>query len=263
MSITIEKIDISNSDLRFPEVKIENQAFPLGLSDDPSHNQVLWEEYLTSDFILTSEDHGTIRIKNEAGRYRVCMVIKCLEAKYFAVGLTFKEYWILLELCSYIQGNNPLFEIKDEYERHLTFIGVLILRYGKILGFRNTELVDLRVLLDYPELKVKVTNSRVYDSLKQHWHYSRIVEVRVEPVDSRFLERRDHTERYSSYTKGYGEGSSRAQKGKTPISFELDGENIEVKRRSLFDDSILHHIFTKLSHWIFGKNYGGDRERFF
>jgi hypothetical protein len=258
MDINIEKILIPNSDLRFPEVKLEPEVLPPGLSDDPSHIQKVYEEYLTSDFILTSEDHGTIRIKNEAGRYRVSMVIKTLEAKYFAKGLGFKEYWILLELASYIQGNKAFWEIKDEYERHLVFIAMLILRYGKISGFREQELVDLKLLLDYPELKVKVTNPRIYDSLKENWHWSRIVIVSIVPVDSQFLVRDNRGERYNSYTKGYGEGSSRARIGKTPVSAELDGEDFDEKRRSLYDDHLLHHIFIKLIHMIFGRKHLGD-----
>lgn len=263
MNMLIEKINISNSDLHFPKVKVEPEVLPPGLIDDPSHDQKVWEEYLSSDFILTSEDHGTIRIKNEAGRYMVGMTIKCLLAKYFAEELSFKEYWILLELGSYLQGNKPVWEVKDEHERHLLFIVLLVLKYGKIRGFRKQELVNLKVILDYPGLRVRVTNPRVYASLKQHWHYSRIVEIRIEPVNSRFLERRDHTERYNSYTKGYGEGSSRARNGKTPVSTELDGEDVDNIRRSPFDDSLLHHIFTKLLHWIFGTPGGNDRERFF
>jgi len=258
MEINIEKILIPNSDLQFPKVLIEPEVLPPGLSDDPSHIQKIYEEYLTSDFLLTSEDHGTINIKNEAGRYRVSMVVKTLLAKYFAVGLGFKEYWILLELASYLQGNKLIFEVKDDYERHCLFIAALILRYGRIRGFRELELVDLRQLLDYPELKVKVTNPRVYDSLKEHWHWSRIVSVKIVPVNSRFLERNDRTEKYDSYTRGYGEGSSRARIGKTPVSTELDGEKSEKTRRSLFDDHLLFHIFTKLIHQIFGKNTKGD-----
>lgn len=265
MDIKIEKILIPNSDLRFPEVKPEIGDLPPGLSDDPSRFQRMWEEYLSSNFILSSEDHGTIIIKNEAGRYRVSMVIKTLLAKYFAEsGLGFKEYWILLELSSYLQGLKPIWEIKDEHERHLLFISNLILKYGKIQGFRAYELLDLRELLDDSSLKVKVTNPRVYGSLKEHWHWTRIVIVKIVPVDSRFLERQDYTERYNSYTKGYGEGSSRARKGKTPISAELDGEDFDEKRRSLYDDHLLHHIFSLLIHRIFGKEFWkDDKTRFY
>jgi hypothetical protein len=265
MEINIEKIFIPNSDPAFPEVKAKDSSLPLGLSDDPSHIQKIYEEYLTSDFILMSEDHGTIKIKNEAGRYRVSMVIKTLLAKYFACeGLSFKEYWILFELASYLQGNKPPWALKDDYERHVVFISILVLKYGRIRGFREHELIDIKELLDEDPLLVKVTSPRVYASLKEHWHWSRIVEVKIVPVDSQFLTRNDHSERYNSYTRGYGEGSSRAQKGKTRISAELDGEDSEPKRRSLFDDSLLEQIFTKLVHRIFGKNYLGDeRNRYF
>lgn len=260
MELKIEKILIPNSDPQFPDKKVEETVSLLGLSDDPSHTQLYEEDYLTAvDFSLTSEDHGTIRIKNEAGRYRVSMVIKTLLAKYFATtGLSFKEYWILLELCNWIQGSKTVFEIKDEYERHLVFIAILVLKYGRIQGFRNIELVDLRTLLDKSPLVVKVTNPRIYDSLKEYWHFSRIVEIKIVPVDSQFLERRNNGKRYDSYTKGYGEGSSRAQKGKTAFSAELDGEDYESNRRSLFDDQRLHHVFTKLIHWILGNRAKGD-----
>jgi len=260
MELKIEKILIPNSDLHFPEKKVEDTVLLLGLSDDPSHNPKVKEDYLSAiDFSLTSEDHGTIRIKNEAGRYRVSMVIKTLLAKYFAEkGLSFKEYWILLELCTWIQGSKPIWEIKDKFERHLVFISTLILKYGRIQGFRPIELVDLQDLLDKSSLSVKVTNPRIYASLKEFWHYSRIVEISIVPVDSRFLERRNNSKRYESYTKGYGEGSSRAQKGKTAISAELDGEDFDEKRRSLFDDHQLHLVFTRLVHWILGKRTKGD-----
>ena len=260
MDIKIEKILIPNSDLRFPEVKPEIGDLPPGLSDDPSHISKEWEEYLMDNFILTSEDHGTIIIKNEAGRYRVSMVIKTLLAKYFASGLGFKEYWILLELGSYLQRNVPIWEVKDEYERHLLFISNLILKYGRIRGVRAQELLNIKKLLEDSELKVKVTNPRVYGSLKEHWHWSKIVSIRIVPVDSRFLERKEFSNRYNSYTRGYGEGSSRARKGKTPISAELDGENIDIKRRSLYDDNLLFQIFSLLIHRIFGKNFWNDDE---
>lgn len=264
MEIKIEKILIPDSDLRFPVVEPETVVHPPGLSDDPSHTLKEWEEYLSSDFLLTSEDHGTISIKNEAGRYQVSMTIKTLLAKYFAEGLGFKEYWILLELTSYLQGLKQIGEIKDEYERHIVFISYLILRYGSIRGFRKKELVDLRHLLETCPLTVKVHDKRIFYSLKEHWDWSRIVIVRIVPVDSQFLERNDRTERYNSYTRGYGEGSSRARIGKTPVSSELDGEDSDIKRRSLFDDNLLYYFFVYLVHRILGKDYDPDEKtRFF
>lgn len=234
----------------------------MGLMGDPSQSDLLWEEYLLeSDFILSSEDHGTIRIKNEAGRYRVSMVMKTLISKYFSdgKGLSFKEYWILLELLNSIRGTKHIFEIKDEYERHLSYIATLILKYGKIRGFRLEEQVDLVRLIELnPDLKVKVTNPRIYHSLKEHWHWSRIIIVSIVPVDSRFLERMDHSKKYDSYTKGYGEGSHRAHESKTPFSAELDGEDTDLIV-SPSDDPILFRIFNILVHWIYRKDPSSAR----
>lgn len=261
MKRSIEKIELSNGDTDFLDLQKEERVSTLSLMGDPSHSDLLWEDYLSdSDLLLTSEDHGTIRISSEAGRYRVSMVMKTLVAKYFALGgLGIKEYWILFELLESIRGSKHIFEIKDEYERHIAYISLLILKYGKINGLRFKEQVDIRQLLDLcPELKVKVTSPRIYHSLKIHWHWSRIITISIVPVDFSILVRNDHTTKYDSYTRGYGEGSHRAQCGKTPFSSELDGEETE-RKVSPSDDPILFRLFTLLTKKIFRTDPSASR----
>lgn len=256
MSINIEKILISNDLHPLPEVELVQSLLFEGLSEDPSPPTSVYEDYLKSDFILTSEDHGTIRISSEAGRYRCSMVLKTLLSKYFAEGLTFKEYWIVLELAAYLQGNRPLLGIKDDYERHIVFISMLILKYGQIQGFRQFELLPIQKILESENLLVKVTNPRTYQSLKEHWHWSRIVKVTIVPVDSRFLERNDRTKRYDSYTKGYGEGSSRAFRNRDPRADLVDEfyDQDQLKDFTKFDE-IIFSIVSKILHFVVARKF--------
>lgn len=56
-----------------------------------------------------------------------------------------------------------------------------------------------------------------------HWRPERFLEVKAVLVDV-FMNRSGSSSRYSSYTKGYGESHRSPRRQKTPVSYELDGE---------------------------------------
>lgn len=64
---------------------------------------------------------------------------------------------------------------------------------------------------------------RTFNSWLQHWVPDKWLQVRIVPVDILF-DRSKFSEPYSSYCKGYGEGTSRGPR-KTPYDPELDGED--------------------------------------
>jgi hypothetical protein len=110
---------------------------------------------------------------------------------------------------------------------------------------------ELRSLLS-PYLMDK----RTYGSRHKTWRPEKFFRIRAVPVELLIERSSNGTERYSGYTKGYGESHGNAHRQKTKPSCELDGDP------GLPDDAErnLKHRVTDLDHqpanslWIKFKN---------
>jgi hypothetical protein len=122
-------------------------------------------------------------------------------------------------------GSKAPSELKDERQRQTALLAHLIL--GTFRGNWNSLGERLQILDE--EVFQAIANSnwlpdkRTYNSWVQHWQPDRWLEVRIVPLEF-LLERSAYSEPYSSYCKGYGEGTSRGALS-TPYDSELDGES--------------------------------------
>lgn len=196
-------------------------------SDYPPPN--LTVEGVRADELLTNliDYQLTVRPKVELDRYSVSMLLEmtCWEA--LDRGIDF-VLWITIEyLSSYLLGSRKVWEVRDKNERRVVTLAHLLL-----LTCQNSWL-DLRERIQVPNeiqeyiyLNALISSKRALGSRKSHWVSSKYLEVRTVRLDV-FLEREDSSVRYSSYCKGYGEGSSKGRRQKTKPSAELDGEDME------------------------------------
>jgi len=151
-------------------------------------------------------------------------------------------------------------EIKDKYERQSVLTSQVIIRdlAGKALLLDeltqlSTQTRDL--ILNSRSLMTKDT----YQSRLAHWRPERLLKMVTVPVDV-IIERSGNSVRYTSYCKGYGEGTGTARRGKTPQCFELDGE--ETPEWKLSEQSLSAKEFTQtvflLAHFEWLKKFGTE-----
>lgn len=175
----------------------------------------------------TMEFHMTIRTKvtNLTPR-QASMLLAMACYKAYKQGVDFTLYMALEFLYNRLKksGQDPL-EVKDKRIRETLLVTELILYYirGNWLNF-----VDRERLPD--DVREAVHNSgwipsdRTATSWKQHWNLEKYLEVKIVPME--YLIERDKlssAERYSGYTRGYGNDGSPPAPGKTRPSPELDG----------------------------------------
>jgi len=101
-----------------------------------------------------------------------------------------------------------------------------------------------------------VPSKSTYASWSQYHSPRKYFKVRAVRLDT-FLENERNYERYSSYTKGYGEGGKLSRVQRTPFSSELDGEVPGEDSKwnfSLLEVSKYNDILTQIEKRRFGKN---------
>jgi hypothetical protein len=92
---------------------------------------------------------------------------------------------------------------------------------------------------------------RTISSWKPTYSIRKYFEARTVLLDA-FLENERNSERYSSYTKGYGEGGKLSRILKTPHSFELDGSAEREEKPpeySLLELSTYSAILSSIEKW--------------
>lgn len=153
----------------------------------------------------------TIRLKfSEVTRKQLSMLTAVAVAKATYSGVDIPLYLMLEYLDSTLRkSGTDVLEIIDERERHTVLLCELVLRAvrGTWLSFGEKEIL--------PEDVVEVIhnsgwlpNKRTLQSWKQHWNLEKYLELRIVPVDL-FRDRTPNSaERYSGYTKGYGQDGS-------------------------------------------------------
>jgi len=102
---------------------------------------------------------------------------------------------------------------------------VLSWTYGDWLDLVAREPIPAHVSASIPQEWLPVP--RTYQSWKQTYDVRKFFKVRIVPLNTLIENRTSNTERYSSYTKGYGNGGHRSPTLKTPYSSELDGESTD------------------------------------
>lgn len=206
-------------------MKHHGDVSPAGVSTVPSTNPSGGESDIQNP-LISSDYHLTVKIVNsQLTRRQISLLlgVLCYQAVHY--GVNFGMYLSLLHLNEILLGNKiKASEVKDKYERLSVLLSQVIIRdlAGKDLSLTENRRLSEKttnLLLNSRGLMTRDT----YKSRFNHWRPERFLSIRTVPVDV-IIERNGNSVRYSSYCKGYGEGTGTARRGKTPPSFELDGE---------------------------------------
>lgn len=153
-------------------------------------------------------------------------------------GITLQDWMILEFLYSYLLGQKQDYtQIKDFKEFEIILILKIVLLSGTWIGLEGKSMLPEDVLFLIRNSRW-VPNKRTFFSRKELFRLNRFLEVRIVPVDA-LLERSKGNVRYSSYCKGYGEGSSMARPQRTRPSAELDGEQVDIEKETLINVPLL------------------------
>jgi len=214
---------------------------------------------LPSDFSL--DYYLTVRLRVTLSRRECSLLLGILNYQACHFGMNFGMYLSMEFLSSLLLGNklHPS-EIKEKYERDCCFSTLIIL---SSVADRNWNLLELsnrvpqRIIQGLTEGGLLITK-RTYQSRFTTYRPEMLLEVRSVPVDNLIDRSKGNSQRYSSYTKGYGESHLSAHSQRTKPSFELDGDNSEKEYLNLKDISTLL-VLTQLELWT--KYYRKLREK--
>lgn len=209
------------------------EAEPMGFVDEPAQtppptlHMQLWVketelETIKKDFQMTIQANVTNLSAREASMLlMICNVQALRDGLDVTLYLSMEFLYALLTRSGSL---NPE-EIKDERVRQTCLLSHLILSSVRGEWTRMGERIKLldREVLEAISASQWLPTLRTYNSWLQHWDPGKWLSVRIVPLDY-LLNRSSYSEPYSSYCKGYGEGSSRGPKT-TPYDYELDGED--------------------------------------
>lgn len=182
--------------------------------------------------------HLTASIKNqELGPRELALITEVLEYQIVHFGINLNMVLALTTLYFRLLGNKrSSIEINSGKIRLICTIAEIIL--SEIGSAEFSLSADIKLLLK-PEvvslLSPYLMTKRTYGSRYKTWRPEKFLSIYAVPVD-KIIERdkKQSTERYSGYCKGYGESHPNAHRHKTKPSFELDGsEGPSSEQRNL------------------------------
>lgn len=187
---------------------------------------------LTKEFQMTIRANVTnLTVREASILLMVCNVQALKDGLDMTLYLSIEFLYALLTRSGSLKPE----DIKEEKVRQTALLSDLIMS-----SFRGewTQMGERIRILDSEVLEaIRASNwlpdKRTYNSWLQHWQPGKWLSVRIVPLDT-FLERSGHSEPYSGYCKGYGEGTSPGPK-KTPYDSELDGEEYTEPRPPEFN----------------------------
>jgi hypothetical protein len=189
---------------------------------EPSTTPYGGREHRTDSY-LTVEVQRTVSSRISLNRYQESMILKYLVSEVLAKGFLGEEnFYFIFYLLERLTRGGTIRQIRDSRERHVCLYAYTVLKYFPSFSRKGSdEIEDLRNFLLTFEGPVSF-DSRVLGAISR-WEPRRYLKVETEPLE-RLIERSGISQRYSSYCKGYGEGSPALRKRKTKFSAELDGE---------------------------------------
>jgi hypothetical protein len=195
-------------------------------SPPPTLKLAAWVGQRKLETIIT-EFHMTIQptVTNLSSREASMLLMVC-NVQALQEGIDMTLYLSMEFLLSYITRSGSLSpsEIKEERQRQTALLAHLILssfrgewtNLGERIKILNRQVRDAIVESHW------LPDARTYNSWLQHWVPDKWLKVRIVPVEY-LLDRSKFSEPYSSYCKGYGEGTHPGPQS-TPYDSELDGE---------------------------------------
>lgn len=185
------------------------------------------------------EYHLTAEIPNsQLSRRELSLLLEVLEYQIVHFGVNLNMLLGLYTLYSKLIGNKrEASEINDAKIRTVCTVAEILLKCLKDFEFSlyNGEFIEIP--LAYRDLLGPyLMRKRTYGSRYRTWRPEKFIRIRAVPVSTLFERSpNSNAERYSGYTKGYGESHSNAHRQKTKPSAELDGdpETISSDERNL------------------------------
>lgn len=234
---------------------------PAGVSTVPSSITSNGEITKTDISQMFTDYHLTAQLSQHLERRQVSLLLDILNYQSVHYGVNFEMYLFLLHCYEILIGSKvKASEIKDKNERRVALSSQVIIRdlAGIPLAFGDQKVKisekSQRLLINSRALMTR----DVFRSRFQIYRPERLLRLVTVPVDIKF-ERSGTSVRYSSYCKGYGEGTGTARRGRTPRSFELDGEEVqdEVLGQKLSDSELSQELFL-IAHFEWLKRFGAE-----
>lgn len=204
----------------------------------------LYSEYRhqnTSDFHL--EFQMTIQTRIERLSRKQATILSTISiVKAITVGIDIQLYLVQEWLLNFLTKSKPDFVSRNPYEqRAIQLITLCIsLVRGEWLTMDGREKLPPEVLKLIP--REWLPSQRTWESWQSTYRLEKFFQVRIVPLSVLIEDRTQYSERYSSYTKGYGNGGSTDPVEKTPYSFELDGDMTEQSPPTFpLEDLVLHN----------------------
>lgn len=231
---------------------------PPGVSTVPPQTDTAGGTKLNS--LLSSDYHLTVQLSVRLDRRQVSLLlgILCYQSVHF--GVNFQMYLQMLHLNDILIGNKvKASEIKDRYERLSVELSQVIIRdlAGQYLSFDEYIYLSSKTKRLLLQSRALMTRD-VFKSRFNHWRPEFFLRLKTVPVDV-IIERSGNSVRYTSYCKGYGEGTGTARKGRTPECFELDGEDAPewILSEQLSAKEFAQEAFL-LAHFEWLKRFGSE-----
>lgn len=226
----------SHSNSRFVVFKSESERTEYSIQFEVIGKQISYKQ---------EQDLWTVTFKRKVARKDIALTLQCMCDIYFIKGyLTTLEFVTMEFLTSYLLGDKiSASQIKDQRERIQIVSSFLILLFGErhFLFETREELIPLEQLFKTSLFPFKINNLRTLKSRLQIYNPASLLKIETVPDDSYNLSE-EESYPYISYCKGYSE--SYQKKTKTPLSFELDGEEFEEERDPLL--ILLYHQLSQL-----------------
>jgi hypothetical protein len=162
----------------------------------------------SSEVANLSEFHMTIQTRVTAlTQKQKTMLLTVSVVKALSIGIDITLYMAMEFLQNALKrsGSDPLYE-SNQHTRQALLLSELVLTSIKGSWFNlkerervSQELVEQIVATNW------LPNKRTLDSWSQHWDLEKYLSIRIVPVEDLISRQPTTAERYSGYTKGYGQ----------------------------------------------------------
>lgn len=194
---------------------------------DPPHTRPLVDESKATDYFdYQMKFELTARIANSQWTDRdFSLMLDTLNYEMAKHGVNFEMYLTAEFLLNLLSNGQSSWSIRNEFVRKTCLTTEIILKdlKGDFIKFGDKMILSEKTLKTLQDGSLIITK-RVYSSRRNFFRAERFVTLRAVPL-KQHIQRRKDSERYSSYTRGYGEGGSASGRKKTRYSSELDGDD--------------------------------------
>lgn len=207
-----------------------------------------------NNFHILMEYQMTVQPKVQLTGKEASILLMGLVYESLAIGIDFTSYLTMEWLYFFLTKSGTLdsSEILQEKARKTVMLSELILVVcrGSWLSLEGREKLPDEIIKKIISTDW-LPSARTINSWKPSYQIRKFFEARAVRLDT-FLENERNSERYSSYTKGYGEGGKLSRRLKTPHSFELDGSTEQAPesiRYNLTELAAYSEILSSIEKW--------------